>query len=248
MSDRFFNRDRNRPYDEDYDELFDRDLETGYSMRDRNYGRGDTRGRGERDFGRQGSGNYGMGGRGQGHGMSRGYNRDYGQQGGYGQQQRGYGMQSGYGQQQRGYDMQGGYYQDDFDIDYEYDDEPMWMYEEEIWIIPGPFTGMGPEDYHRSDERIKEDINERLTQHGQIDARKVHVEVQDGEATLTGEVPDRHSKRMCEDVVYTVTGVKDCHNQLRIKERQERQQQYQQQQQQGQHQREGQRSRQGQER
>jgi hypothetical protein len=232
MSDRYFNRDRNRPYDNDFDdEFFNRDFQS----RERNFGSG-----------RQGyqRGNYGAGGRGQGRGMSRGSNRGFGGQGygsefydrdsggygsgrgfgtgrgysgggrGFGRQDYGYGQQSGFGQQ-------GGYYEDQFDAEYDYDDEPMWIYEEEIWLIPGPYSGMGPEDYHRSDERIQDDVNDRLTRHGQIDARKVHVEVRNGEVTLTGEVNSREAKRMCEDVVESVSGVQDVHNQLRVKARQQ---------------------------
>jgi hypothetical protein len=263
MSDRYFNRDRNRPYDNDFDDdFFDRD----FDMNDRDW-RSSMRG-GRQDYGRQdyGRGNYGAGGRGQGRGMSRGMNRGYGSQQGYGQQgygQQGYGQQGygsefsggygsrrrgggdfgsygrggygsgrGFGRQDYGYgQQQGSFFEDEYEMDF--DDEPMWIYEEEIWLIPGPFSGIGPEDYHRSDERIKEDINDRLTQHGQIDARKVHVEVQNGEATLTGEVNHREVKRMCEDVVESVSGVRDVHNQLRVKDRH---QQGQHQGQQGQHQ------------
>jgi len=84
---------------------------------------------------------------------------------------------------------------------------------------PGPYTGVGPKDYHRSDERIYEDVCERLTFHGQIDAHNVRVQVKDGEVTLDGTVRDRRTKRMAEDVADQVTGVKDVHNQLHIEQR-----------------------------
>ncbi|HZQ07373.1 MAG TPA: hypothetical protein VFD70_12405 [Anaerolineae bacterium] len=38
------------------------------------------------------------------------------------------------------------------------------------WERPGPFTGRGPQGYRRSDERIREEACDRLTQHGQVDA------------------------------------------------------------------------------
>lgn len=37
------------------------------------------------------------------------------------------------------------------------------------WGERGRFMGRGPRNWQRSDERIKEDINERLTEHPDID-------------------------------------------------------------------------------
>jgi hypothetical protein len=80
----------------------------------------------------------------------------------------------------------------------------------------GPFVGRGPKGYQRSDERIREDVCERLTQHGDIDASEIEVRVENGEVTLTGTVDDRQSKRLAEDIVDAVPGVKQVQNQLRI--------------------------------
>lgn len=87
---------------------------------------------------------------------------------------------------------------------------------ESDWNQIGPFSGMGPRGYRRSDERILEDVCERLTQHGQIDARDIEVKVQNGEVTLSGMVNDRRTKRLAEDVADSVAGVEDVHNQLRL--------------------------------
>jgi hypothetical protein len=81
----------------------------------------------------------------------------------------------------------------------------------------GPHTGRGPRGYRRSDDRIREDVSEELAQHGWIDASDVEVEVKDGEVTLKGTVDDRSQKRMAEDVAERITGVKDVHNELRIR-------------------------------
>jgi hypothetical protein len=78
------------------------------------------------------------------------------------------------------------------------------------------FFGKGPKGYQRSDERIKEDICDRLAQHEWLDSSEVEVQVQSGEVTLTGTVEDRHSKRMLEDIAEDVFGVKDVHNQTRV--------------------------------
>lgn len=86
----------------------------------------------------------------------------------------------------------------------------------EAWRRPGPFTGMGPGGYERSDARLHDLICERLTQHGQVDARQMTVEVTGGEVTLAGTVHSRFEKRMAEQLVDAVWGVKDVHNRLRV--------------------------------
>jgi len=80
----------------------------------------------------------------------------------------------------------------------------------------GPYTGRGPRNYRRSDERIREDVSELLTQHGQIDASEFEVTVENGEVTLNGAVDSRRTKRLAEDVVERVRGVRDVHNRLRV--------------------------------
>lgn len=77
-------------------------------------------------------------------------------------------------------------------------------------------TGRGPRNYQRSDERIRDDVNEELTRHPGIDASEIDVRVDNGEVTLTGTVDDRRAKRMAEDVAESCSGVKDVHNQLHI--------------------------------
>jgi hypothetical protein len=88
----------------------------------------------------------------------------------------------------------------------------------EHWEMAGPFTGRGPRGYQRSDDRIREDVCERLTQHGQIDASDIEVQVDSGVVTLTGTVDQRKTKRMAEDLVESVSGVKDVHNQIRVQQ------------------------------
>ena len=87
----------------------------------------------------------------------------------------------------------------------------------------GRFVGMGPKGWQRSDERIREDVCERLTAHGDIDATDVEVAVQDGEVTLSGTVTDRRMKRMAEDEADHVSGVKDVHNRIRLKAQEQQQ-------------------------
>ena len=78
------------------------------------------------------------------------------------------------------------------------------------------FRGAGPKNYRRSDERIREDVCERLTDDHYVDASDIEVNVQNGIVTLSGSVDDRASKRRAEDVVESVRGVTDVQNQIRI--------------------------------
>jgi hypothetical protein len=82
--------------------------------------------------------------------------------------------------------------------------------------IRGRYTGRGPKGYARSDDRIREDVSDRLEQHGEIDAGDIVVVVEAAEVTLEGTVPDRLTKRLAEDVAEDSPGVKQVHNRLRV--------------------------------
>jgi len=81
----------------------------------------------------------------------------------------------------------------------------------------GPHWGKGPKGYKRSDERIKEDVCERLAQQGHVDASDVEVRVQNGEITLSGTVSDRNDKRRIEELVENLSGVDDIKNEIRVR-------------------------------
>lgn len=82
----------------------------------------------------------------------------------------------------------------------------------------GYFRGHGPRGYTRSDERIREDISDRLTDNPVLDATDVEVAVSGGEVTLDGHVDSRYSKRLAEDLADEVSGVKHVQNNLRIRD------------------------------
>ena len=71
---------------------------------------------------------------------------------------------------------------------------------------PG-YSGRGPKGYKRSDERIREEVSDRLMDDHRVDASDITVEVKDGEVTLTGTVPDREQKCSAEELVDRVNGV-----------------------------------------
>ena len=82
--------------------------------------------------------------------------------------------------------------------------------------------GRGPSDYTRSDDRIREDVNDRLTDDWQVDASDISVSVDDGEVTLNGHVDSRTAKRHAEDCVHDVSGVGHVQNNLRVRDRNDR--------------------------
>lgn len=86
---------------------------------------------------------------------------------------------------------------------------------------PGPHAGKGPRGYTRTDERIYDEVCSRMTQHGDLDARGIGVEVSGGEITLTGRVPDRQSKRLAQDIADSVYGVQDVHNRVQVQQTQQ---------------------------
>lgn len=80
----------------------------------------------------------------------------------------------------------------------------------------GPMAGKGPEGYTRSSDRIVEQVNERLTDDGRVDATRISVSADGGEVTLAGTVESRMQKRRAEDVAESVRGVRDVHNRLTV--------------------------------
>lgn len=76
--------------------------------------------------------------------------------------------------------------------------------------------GRGPSDYVRSDDRIREDVNDRLTEDYWVDASRIGVTVAGGEVTLDGAVDGKRAKRRAEDIADDVTGVKHVQNNLRV--------------------------------
>jgi osmotically-inducible protein OsmY len=82
----------------------------------------------------------------------------------------------------------------------------------------GQHRGKGPKNYTRSQERIKEDVSDKLSDDSFLDASEIEVEVKGSEVTLTGMVDSRYSKHRAEDLAEDVTGVTDVQNNLRVNE------------------------------
>jgi osmotically-inducible protein OsmY len=173
---------------------------SGGEQRYGNGGHGGQHGRYDMGPGPYGQGQYGQGQYGQG---------QYGQ-GQYGQGQLGQG-QYGQGQLGQGQYGQGQYGQGQVG-------QRSWRGE------PQMGQRRGPMNYQRSDQRIYEDVCDRLSDDDDLDVSNVEVKVDKGEVTVTGHVESRAMKRRIEDVVERVSGVKDVHVQVKVQRQGERDQ------------------------
>lgn len=78
--------------------------------------------------------------------------------------------------------------------------------------------GRGPRGYTRSDDRIREDVCDRLEQDPRVDASDIDVKVSSGEVSLEGHVDSRMAKRRAEDCAEMISGVRHVQNNLRVQE------------------------------
>jgi hypothetical protein len=83
----------------------------------------------------------------------------------------------------------------------------------------GPHQGRGPQGWRRSDERVREEICERLTDDVLIDARGIEVEVREGVVTLSGEAVRPSDPTLASQIAHEVSGVKDVRVELTVKPR-----------------------------
>lgn len=206
--------------------------EAGYG-----YGRGYGRG-GSMGLGRMGerSGSYGSGSSGGryergsswtgGEGWG-GYGRDEGGRGYTGQGYTGQGYTGqgysgqGYGDRDRDYGR--GSSEDRGFIERASDEVASWFGDEDAerrrrMDERGEHRGRGPKGYARSDDRIREEICDRLTDDPMIDASEVEVTVSSGEVTLAGTVEGREIRRRAEDLAERISGVNHVQNNLRVRQ------------------------------
>lgn len=81
----------------------------------------------------------------------------------------------------------------------------------------GRRRGRGPKNYTRSDDRIREDVCDRLMQDPHVDASGIEVTSSGGEVALDGTVDERFMKRRAEDIAESVSGVTHVQNNLRLR-------------------------------
>jgi len=82
---------------------------------------------------------------------------------------------------------------------------------------PVSHRGRGPRGYRRPDQRIGEDVADRLTDDPYLDATDIRVDVVDGEVRLTGRVDSEDARRRTERLTERVSGVAKVWNQLEIR-------------------------------
>jgi osmotically-inducible protein OsmY len=82
---------------------------------------------------------------------------------------------------------------------------------------PGPYKGVGPRGWRRQDDRIQDDVAERLAWDPSVDASDVEVSVTEGDVMLQGSVDTRAQRRRAEDLAWSVDGVHDVQNRLRVR-------------------------------
>jgi osmotically-inducible protein OsmY len=80
----------------------------------------------------------------------------------------------------------------------------------------GGHRGKGPKDYQRSSDRIREDVCDRLSDDDRLDATHIQVRVEGNEVVLTGTVNDRYQKRYAEDLVESISGVRNVENRIKV--------------------------------
>ncbi len=78
------------------------------------------------------------------------------------------------------------------------------------------YSGVGPLNYQRSDERILDDVSDALYTNSELDASDVEVEVKNGIVTLKGEVETRLDKKIAEMTAERLPGVIDVENHIII--------------------------------
>lgn len=76
--------------------------------------------------------------------------------------------------------------------------------------------GRGPRNYQRADDRVREDVCQRLMDDHDIDASGIEVEVTNGEVILSGTVDSKYAKRLAEDCADSVGGIANVQNNLRV--------------------------------
>ena len=86
----------------------------------------------------------------------------------------------------------------------------------EVWLVPGPYSGIGPGGYDSAGDPIGQEVFSRLTQHGQVDAASIEITIDNGEVLLEGTVDSEETKRLAEEAVESIMNVNSVQNLLQV--------------------------------
>lgn len=78
------------------------------------------------------------------------------------------------------------------------------------------YSGLGPKNYRRSDERVLDEVCDRLIDSSDVDASNLEISVDDGVVTLKGTVSDKWMKYEAEELAEQVRGVNDIKNEISV--------------------------------
>ena len=92
-----------------------------------------------------------------------------------------------------------------------------WNYDRRFHHGEKDFYGIRPKDYWPTDNRINEKVCETLYRDKLIDGNDIEVSVDDGVVMLVGKVDGRKVKRMAEDMILPIYGVRHVINKLTLK-------------------------------
>jgi osmotically-inducible protein OsmY len=68
----------------------------------------------------------------------------------------------------------------------------------------------------RPDEALSRELQEILTKDPELDATEIEVAVEDGAVTLSGVVYSSDARLLAEELVESVSGVREVHNNLKV--------------------------------
>jgi len=224
---RDYGRENNPAYSRDYNRNYGRDTERQYGSQypERDYGQSYTGYESRRfpgTFGSYEDQRYGREwNRDRSNEADRNYRFGYGSGYGYGQESRSRGFYAGsewspYGQRY-GQDWSSRGYEGDYrgrERDESFGQQLRETGQRFMGKLKRAFRG--PKGYKRSDDRIREDVNDRLSMQEQLDPTEIEVAVSNGEVTLTGSVETRREKFLAEEIADDVSGVTEVNNQVRV--------------------------------
>nr|WP_315591866.1 BON domain-containing protein [uncultured Cupriavidus sp.] len=85
----------------------------------------------------------------------------------------------------------------------------------------GRLTRNGPKNYARADDRIRDDLCDRLAMNDALEVSEITVDVEQGIVKLGGTVGDRYTKRQIEEIAANTFGVDDVENDIHVASRED---------------------------